>query len=136
MPRTISQVKRESKLLFRWCLVDGKVDEHRARQVVRRVSESRRRGYLAVLGEFTRLMKFEYARHIAKVESAVALQPDLRARLENSLESAYGERMKTEFVENTDLIGGMRIRVANDVYDGSVRSRLKALAASFGIRNQ
>jgi F-type H+-transporting ATPase subunit delta len=81
-------------------------------------------------------MKFEYARHIAKVESAVALQTDLRARLQKSLESAYGESVKSEFLENADLIGGMRIRVANDVYDGSVRSRLTALAASFGIRNQ
>ena len=135
MPTTISQVKRQSKLLFRWCLVDGRLDEHRAREVVRYVLEFRRRGYLAVLGEFTRLMKLEHARHTAKVESATPLRPDLRSRLEVNLESAYGEGLSTEFLENTDLIGGMCIRVANDVYDGSVRSRLTALAASFGIRN-
>jgi F-type H+-transporting ATPase subunit delta len=117
-------------------LVDGKLDEHRAREVVRHVLESRRRGYLAVVGEFTRLMKLEHARHTAKVESATPLRPDLQARLRGSLESAYGEGMSTEFLENTDLIGGMRIRVANDVYDGSVRFRLTALAASFGIRNE
>lgn len=134
MSRT--QVRRQSKLLFRWCLVDGKLDEHRAREVVRHVLESRRRGYLAVVGEFTRLMKLEHARHTAKVESATPLRPDLQARLRGSLESAYGEGMSTEFLENTDLIGGMRIRVANDVYDGSVRFRLTALAASFGIRNE
>jgi F-type H+-transporting ATPase subunit delta len=98
--------------------------------------ESSRRGSLAVLGEFTRLMKLEYARHTAKVESAIPLRPDLQGRLQKSLESAYGEGMSTEFLENADLIGGMRIRVANDVYDGSVRSRLTALAAGFGIRNE
>jgi F-type H+-transporting ATPase subunit delta len=136
MARTMSQVRRQSKLLFRWCLLDGKLDEHRARQVVQHVSESRPRGYLAVLGEFTRLMRLECARHTARVESAVPLQSDLQARLQRSLESAYGERMNTEFLGNTDLIGGMRIQVANDVYDGSVRFRLTALAASFGIRNQ
>jgi F-type H+-transporting ATPase subunit delta len=136
MPKTIVQVKRQSKLLFRWCLVDGRLDEHRAREVVKYVLESRRRGYLAVLGEFTRLLKLEDARHTAKVESAVPLTADLQARLQTSLESAYGEGMNTEFLENTDLIGGMRIRVANDVYDGSVRFRLTALAASFGIRNE
>jgi F-type H+-transporting ATPase subunit delta len=132
---TISQVRRQSKILFRWCLVDGRLDEQRAREVVRHVSESRRRGYLAVLGQFTRLVKLEDARHTAKVESAIPLRPDLQGRLQRSLESAYGEGMSTEFLENVDLIGGVRIRVANDVYDGSVRFRLTALAASFGIRN-
>jgi F-type H+-transporting ATPase subunit delta len=116
--------------------VDGKLDENRARQVVKHVLESKRRGYLAVLGNFRCLMKLEHARHTARVESATPLRPDLQARLQKSLESSYGEGLSTEFLENTDLIGGMRIRVANDVYDGSVRFRLKALAASFGIRNQ
>jgi F-type H+-transporting ATPase subunit delta len=136
MPRTISEVRRQSKLWFRWCLVDGRLDEQRAREVVKCVLESKRRGYLAVLGEFARLMKLEDARHTAKVESATPLRPDLQARLQGTLESAYGEGISTEFLENTDLIGGMRIRVANDVYDGSVRWRLTELAASFGIRNQ
>lgn len=136
MPTTVSQGKRQSKLLFHWCLVDGKLDERRAREAVKHVLESRRRGYLVVLGEFTRLMKLEHARHTATVESAIPLRPDLQSRLQESLESAYGEGMSTEFLENADLIGGMRIRVANDVYDGSVRSRLSALAASFGIRNE
>jgi F-type H+-transporting ATPase subunit delta len=89
-----------------------------------------------VLGEFSRLLKLEYVRHTARVESAAPLQPELQARLQKSLESAYGERMNTEFLENTDLIGGMSIRVANDVYDGSVKFRLTALAVSFGIRNE
>jgi F-type H+-transporting ATPase subunit delta len=103
---------------------------------VKQLLESRARGYLAVLGEFRRLMELEHARHTAKVESAMPLQPDLQAHLQKSLESLYGEGMVTEFLENTDLIGGMRIRVANDVYDGSVRFRLTTLAASFGIRNE
>jgi F-type H+-transporting ATPase subunit delta len=116
--------------------LDGRLDEHRAREVVRYVLESKHRGYLAVLGEFTRLMKLEHASHTAKVESAIPLRPDLQGRLQESLESAYGDGMSTEFLENPDLIGGMRIRVANDVYDGSVRFRLTELAASFGIRNE
>jgi F-type H+-transporting ATPase subunit delta len=136
MPRTISQAKRQAKLLFRWCLVDGKLDEDRARQVVRHALDSRYRGCIAVLREFTRLVKLEQARHTARVESALPLQPDLQARLQQSLESAYGEGLSTEFTENSDLIGGMRVRVANDVYDGSVRFRLLGLAASFGIGHQ
>lgn len=135
MPVTISQVKRQSRLLFRWCLVNGELDERRAHEVVSHVLQSKRRGYIAVLGEFRRLMKLDYSRHAAKVESAMPLRPDLQTRLQTSLRSVYGERIRTQFLENADLIGGMRIRVANDIYDGTVTSRLTALAASFGIRN-
>jgi len=61
------------------------------------------------------------------------LLADLQGRLRQNLEAVYGEGMSTEFAENPDLIGGIRIRVANDVYDGTVKSRLAALAKSFGI---
>jgi F0F1-type ATP synthase delta subunit len=33
------------------------------------------------------------------------------------------------------VIGGIRIQVSNDVYDGSVKSRLATLAAKCGIRS-
>lgn len=134
MARTISQVRRQSKLLFRWCMVDGKLDEHRARQVVEYILQSRRRGYLAVLGEFRRLMKIEQTTHTAKVESAVMLQPELQSRLQETIATAYGGGMSTQFVENASLIGGVRIRIANDIYDGSIKSKLVTLASSFGIR--
>jgi F-type H+-transporting ATPase subunit delta len=132
---TTSQVKRGARALFRWCLADGQLDAHRVREVVKHVLQSKRRGYLAVLGEFKRLLKLESARHTARVESAVPLQADLQGRLRKNLETVYGGELNTEFAENPDLIGGIRIRVANDVYDGSVRSRLATLARGFGIVN-
>jgi F-type H+-transporting ATPase subunit delta len=38
-----------------------------------------------------------------------------------------------QFVQNPDLIGGMRVKVGSDVYDGSVRAGLANLARSFGL---
>ena len=133
MPLTTHEAKRAVKLLFRWCLVDGKLDERRGRQVVKVVLQSRRRGYLTVLGEFKRLVKLERARHTARIESAAPLQPELKTRLRKKLETVYGEAISTEFAQNPDLIGGVRIQVASDVYDASVKARLAALAKSFGI---
>jgi F-type H+-transporting ATPase subunit delta len=46
------------------------------------------------------------------------------------LDRAYGQGLETSFALNPDLIGGMRIRVGSDVYDGSVRARLAALEAA------
>jgi F-type H+-transporting ATPase subunit delta len=35
------------------------------------------------------------------------------------------------FGQNPALIGGLRVKVGSDVYDGSVRAKLESLAASF-----
>ena len=127
------QARREAKQLFRLCLVNGAVDEARARQVVRGLLRSKRRGYLVLLKLFHRLLKFDYARHTAQVESAFPLPADLRAHVQAGLEEAYGPGMALSFAANPSLIGGMRIQVGCDVYDGSIRSRLAAVAMAFGI---
>jgi F-type H+-transporting ATPase subunit delta len=133
MPATPSQTRRGVKTLYRWCVVQGRLDESRARQVVKHLLQSKRRGYLAMLSEFTRLVKLERATHTARVESAVPLQVDLRDSLRKNLEMAYGEGLTIEFAQDPELVGGMRVRVASDVYDGSVKWRLAALATRFGV---
>ena len=129
---TAKQTKREAKQLFRLCLVNGRVDEGRVRQVVQSVLQSKRRGYLALLGCFQRLLKLDYAQHTAEIESAVPLPTDLRAQVQAGLDGVYGPGIRALFVHNPALIGGMRIQVGSDVYDGSVRSGLGALERSFG----
>jgi len=125
------QARREAKQLFRSCIVNGLLDENRARQVVRRVLESKPRGYLAILSHFQRLVKLDLERRTAKVESASPLPPDLQANVQTSLSRLYGRGLNISFAENPALIGGLRIKVGSDVYDGSVQARLAALDQSF-----
>ncbi len=134
MPAGSKQVKRHAKLLFRECVVNGTLDDGRARQAAKQILQSRRRGYLATATEFKHLLKLERATHTATVESALPLNTELQVRVRKGLETAYGEQVTTEFFQNPELIGGMRIQVGSDVYDGSVQSKLAALARSFGIR--
>jgi len=135
MPSARSQAKRTAKVLFRLCLKNGGLDEVRAREAIKFILQRKRRGYVSVLNEFKRLVKLETARHTAKVESAISLGSDLEARLRKNLERTYGVGVSTEFVENPQLIAGLRIRIANDVYDSSVKSKLTELASGFGIKS-
>jgi F-type H+-transporting ATPase subunit delta len=125
------RIRRESRRLFRACLVDGSLDEARVRRAVGRVARSRRRGTLALLSQLHRLVRQEQARHRAVVESAVALSTEARAGVEAGIARAYGPGLLLSFAENPDLIAGMRIQVNSDVYDGSVRAALSALEARF-----
>jgi F-type H+-transporting ATPase subunit delta len=125
------QARREGKELFRSCLVNGVLDENRVRQAVRRVLEVKPRGYLGLLAHFERLVKLDLARRTAKVEGAVSLPEDLRARVEAGLVRIYGPGLQISFGQNPALLGGLRIQVGSDVYDGSVQARLAALSEAF-----
>jgi F-type H+-transporting ATPase subunit delta len=133
--KTAKQSEREARQLLRFCLVDGTVDENRARLVVHSVLQSRRRGYLLLVKRFMRLLEHEYTRRSAEIESAVPLPADLQASVQTGLTAVYGPGLTWAFIQKPALIGGMRIKVGSDVYDGSVRSGLAALAKSFGLTN-
>ena len=123
------QVKRTARRLYRLCLVDGTLDPGRVRLVAGRLAGSNRRGALTILAGFQRLVRLDSDRHTAVVESATPLDETVRSQVSADLARRYGPRIDTTFVENAALIGGMRIKVGSDVYDGSVRARLASLEA-------
>jgi len=125
------KAKREAKQLYRLCLVNGLLDENRVRQIVQRMIAAGKRDCPSILAHFLRLVKLEYAQHTATVESATPLPPELQTIVQAGLTQRYGPGLATEFLERPDLIGGMRVQVGCDVYDGSVRAGLEALANSF-----
>jgi len=129
--KATKQARREAGQLFRLCLVNGLLDENRARQVVQQIVAAKPRGYLGTLAYFQRLVRLDSAQHTARVESALTLPPEVQASVQTGLTRTYGPGLSTSFADNPALIGGMRIRVGSDVYDGSVQGRLAALEQSF-----
>jgi F-type H+-transporting ATPase subunit delta len=125
------QSRREAKELFRSCVVAGLLEENRVRQAVQQVLQTKPRGYLAILTHFQRLVKLDIERRTARVESAAPLASDLQTQIQTSLARSYGKGLDISFAQNPELIGGVRIRVGSDVYDGSVQGRLAELQESF-----
>lgn len=124
------EARRTSRQLFRACMVDGKLDESRVRTVVNGVASSKPRGYIGMLDAFTRLVANEVSRQRALVESASALSPATQSELQASLSKKYGRQLTLDFSVNPELLGGIRVKVGSDVWDGSVKARLEGLAAS------
>jgi F-type H+-transporting ATPase subunit delta len=130
---TAKQVAQKAKKLFRLCLASGRLDEDRARRVVQKIVAGRRRGYSRVLRQFGRLLHMEREQHSATVEFAVSPSPDIESSVRQRIESLYGPGIATVFTVDPHLIGGMRIRVGSDVYDGTVLNGLTTLEKSFGV---
>jgi len=109
--------------------VQGVLDDARVHAVVDGVIRAGRRGGVDILSGFRRLVRLDRQRHTALVVSAAPLPDDLRADVAAGVERLYGRDIETSFSDDPALIGGMRLTVGSDVYDGSVRARLAAIAA-------
>lgn len=125
------QARQDAKQLFRSCRVDGLLDEQRVREVVRLLIERKPRDYVPILSHFQRLVKLDVARRTARVESAVPLPPELQASVRSDLGRVHGRGLEISFTEEPTLIGGLRIQVGSDVYDGSIQARLNQLQERF-----
>lgn len=124
------QAQREARQLFRSCLVNGRLDESRVRQAVALLVEKKPRGFVEILTRLHRLVKLDLEQHAARVESAVALPADIQAQVAGRLKGIYGD-LELTFAQNPSLLGGLRIQVGSDLYDGSVKMRLENLQQSF-----
>ena len=122
------QARRDGKALFNTCKVNGVLDEGRVRQTVTVVIAKKPRGYVGILSHFQRLVKLDIERRTARVESATQLSESLAASVKANLAQRYGQGLTVNFAVNPALIGGLRVKVGSDVFDGSVRARLNELA--------
>jgi F-type H+-transporting ATPase subunit delta len=84
-----------------------------------------------VADAYWRLVRLEVERNRAIVQSAVVLDDATKARLTADLRKKYGPQVAPEFSVQPDLLGGMKIRVGSDVWDGSVKNRLERLSEQF-----
>jgi F-type H+-transporting ATPase subunit delta len=84
---------------------------HNAENVVERLSEvaARRRG-----------------RSVAHVTSAVVLTPEQERRLAEVLERLYGRSIGLQVQVDPAVLGGLVIRVGDEIIDGSIAHRLEA----------
>jgi F-type H+-transporting ATPase subunit delta len=124
------QAKRKAKALFKEVHANGVLDEGRLLQAVRLTAEQKPRGYLAILGHIEHLTRLDIESRTARIESASPLDAQTEAAVKEKLARRYGPGLHTSFHVNPALLGGLRIRVGSDVYDGSVAGRLKQLEDS------
>jgi len=125
--RTTKEARKTSRQLLKLSFTDGKLDEGKVNQVVQSVLTEKPRHFGEVLKDYQRLVRLEVAKRHAVVESATQLNSNLSNLLITKLKSRYGDDLTIEFKTNPSLLGGLRVKLADDVWDGSVRNRLRTL---------
>jgi len=109
---------------------DGSVDEANVREIVQLLVDQKPRNYLPILTHLHRLIELTLDENSVRVESATPLA-DQGAGVFSSLEKRYGPASRTSYSENPALLGGLRIRRGNNIWDGSLIGRLNRLEQAF-----
>lgn len=121
------EIRRLSRKMLQASFTDGQLDPGRIASLVDSVIAQKPRNYIDVLKNYKRLLRLEVEKRHATIETASEMDPAIRSEIVSNLKSKYGDDLATEFHVDPQLLGGMRIRVGNDVWDGSVRNRLQRL---------
>lgn len=109
---------------------EGRLSAKRVEAVLallRRQPERQRR---LLLNAYRLRMRREEAKSKLIIEHAGPLSSEARDTIVSSMSASSGRRLTVETRENPSLIGGVRVRLGDDVYDASITGRLESLAAS------
>ena len=121
------EIRQLSRKMLQASFTDGQLDPGRISSLVDSLIAQKPRKYIDVLKNYRRLLRLELEKRHATVETSSEADPAILSEIVANLKSKYGNDLSTEFHVDPQLLGGMRIRVGNDVWDGSVRNRLERL---------
>jgi len=121
------EIRRLSREMLQASFTDGQLDQGKIASLIQALIDKKPRRTIAILEQYKRLLRLEIDKRTAKIESAVPLEEREAAEVTARLKRKYGEDLTAQFEVNPALLGGMRVRVGSDVWDGTVRSRLERL---------
>jgi F-type H+-transporting ATPase subunit delta len=108
-------------------LVAGKVSDPALRLITQAAGHPRGRSLDTGLETYANLVAELRERLIAEVHVAKPLTSEQRGRLAAALVAAYGHDVYLNVVVEPDLIGGVTVRIGDELINGSVASRLAEL---------
>jgi F-type H+-transporting ATPase subunit delta len=121
------EIRRLSRAMLRASFTDGQLDRGKIGSLVQSLATKKPRHHINILQNYKRLLRLEIEKRHAIIESATELNSQASSKVTARLKQKYGADLTTAFAVDPTLLGGMRVRVGSDVWDGSVRNRLAAL---------
>jgi len=108
-------------------LLEGKASGPGLRLISQAAAHPRGRSMDANLESYATLAAALRQRLVAEVHVAVPLTADQRSRLAGALAVAYGHDVHLNVVVDSQLVGGMTVRIGDELINASVASRLAEL---------
>lgn len=120
-----------AKKLMAISLENNRVSDERVLAILQILKANPPRHYKEVLELYLLKIAAELRRENAKIEHSGALSESTINNIRENLSRFYNRDIKVFTVKDPKLLAGVRIRVADDVWDTSVLGRLEQLTQSF-----
>lgn len=120
----------QSRALFDLCLTEGRLDEEKMRHLIEALKKNNSRNLRDLLAGLWKRIEHHIREHTAILESAGELSSDEVNAIFSQMEKHEGPFLKRNYRANPQLIGGMRIQIGSNVWDGSIANRLQQLQES------
>jgi F-type H+-transporting ATPase subunit delta len=110
-------------------VADGAVGDEALNLVLLMVRRGRPAAIPRMVEHFETLLRRERGIALAEVRTALPLEDADRTALIERLKAMTGDRVEIDEVVDSELIGGIAVRIGDQLYDASVRNRLERLRA-------
>jgi F-type H+-transporting ATPase subunit delta len=113
-------------------LLTNKATPHTINIISFIVQQGRARELPKIFDSLVQLAAEERRKAIAEVRSAFPLDEQQRERLKQAIESATGKQVELKVLVDPAVIGGLLVRVGDQIFDGTVRRRLQMAKDQIG----
>lgn len=126
------EAQAQARRLMRLCIgPDGLLNEDTVRRVAATLLTDKPRNYLAILSALTEMVRLEVARHTATITSAIPLTADEQSAIKAKLD-ARTPGLSYQWQTDASLIGGITVKVGDNVTDASIKTRIEQLSRISG----
>ena len=113
-------------------LIGGKADPVTVSLVWFVINAGHARELPKIVDELARMASSEREHALAEVRTAVDLSAAQRERLAQALSRATGRQIDVKVVVDPTVVGGVIARVGDEIFDGSIASRLEDAKQALG----
>jgi F-type H+-transporting ATPase subunit delta len=113
-------------------LLGPKASPHTTNIIGFLVQQGRARELSKIIDSLVQLAAEERNKAVAEVRSAVPLDGDQREKLKDAIARATGKQVELKVLVDPSVVGGLVVRVGDQVFDGTVRRRLQMAREHIG----
>jgi len=122
--------EQRSKMIVE--LLGNKSTPHTVNVIAFVVQQGRARELTKIIDSLVQLAAEERKKAVAEVRSATPLDEGQREKLKDAITRATGKQVELKVLVDPTVIGGLLVRVGDQVFDGTVRRRLQMAKEHIG----